>query len=1002
MNMRVQVEEKAVPPGLDAFLSALVPAGYAGDIARDRATRIVHATDNSIYQVEPAAVLFARDGEDVARVVRLAADHGIPLSPRGGGTGTNGQSLTRGVLVDTSRYMNRILELDLERQMVTVEPGVVLNQLNDYLQPYGLFFPPTVSTASRATLGGMVATDASGKGSRIYGKTSDYIEAMEIVLANGETFQVETMPVAEARELARREDAAGRIHREVLRVVDENAELIASIFPEMNRGLTGYNLKHVLGEDGSFRLPYLLAGSEGTLAFTTRLTLRLRRRPACRALVPVRYATFQAALVDVQRLLQAEPAAIEILDDTILSLARQDVVWGEIESVLGSDDDRPVGGLNFVEFVGETQDEVDAALALLSNLLAAQPGTVLDWKIVTDARTIAGLWSLREKAVGLLGRLGGGKQGTPFVEDTAVPPERLAPYVEEFRAILDRHGLAYGMFGHADVGCLHVRPALDMRLPEDAALIRPVSDAVAALTRKYGGLLWGEHGRGYRGEYSPFFFGGKLYDELCALKRVFDPLNLLNPGKLASVDATLYPVERIDAVPLRGEKDRAIAAPLQRDYDRAIACNGNGACFNWDRHDPMCPSYKLTRDRRHSPKGRAAMLREWARSTATTTGDALPDTAIEEQLKASLDLCLSCKACSSQCPVKVDIPAMKSRFLHRYFKHRRRPLRHRIVAAMEPGLSLARRFPTVANLGLRLMALSRLARWTRLVDLPALSVPVPAPRLSRADLDWLAADSWHDEIILLEDNFTSSFDGRVVDAVAGLLSRLGYRVHRAGPTANGKALHVLGMLDEFAKVAGTARAYQSGLLATGLPVVGIEPVTVLMRDHEYAGPGLGEPLHIQSLDEFLAKALESGRLGQAHPAFTAAAYHLFPHCTEKTAKPGTGQAWARVFHHFGLDLKLPTAGCCGMAGLFGHEAEHAQMSKNLFAMSWAPRLADLDPSTVLATGFSCRCQTKRCAGFSPLHPAQVLLAHLDSLPRSPQDAVPNSRPIPHSQQGEPR
>lgn len=980
MNMRVRVDEKAVPPGLDAFLSALAAAGLAGDIARDRASRIVHATDNSIYQVEPAAVLFPRDGNDIARIVGLASDHRIPLSPRGGGTGTNGQSLTRGVLVDTSRHMNRILALDLERQRVTVEPGVVLNQLNDYLQPYGLFFPPTVSTASRATLGGMVATDASGKGSRVYGKTSDYIEAMEIVLANGETFQVEAMTIAEARRLAKREDTAGRIHREVLRVIEQNEGLIASTFPEMNRGLTGYNLKQVLGEDGCFRLSYLLAGSEGTLAFTTRLTLRLRKRPACRALVPVRYATFQAALIDVQRLLAAEPAAIEILDDKILSLARQDMVWGAIENALGGNDGKPVGGLNFVEFVGESREEVEAGLARLSRLLAEQPGIVLDWKIVTDGGTIASLWSLREKAVGLLGRLGGGKQGTPFVEDTAVPPEKLAPYVEEFRAILDSHGLAYGMFGHADVGCLHVRPALDLRIPEDAALIRPVSDAVAALTRKYGGLLWGEHGRGYRGEYSPFFFGGKLYEELCALKRAFDPLNLFNPGKLASADAARHPVERIDGVPLRGEKDRTIAAPLQRDYDRAIACNGNGACFNWDKHDAMCPSYKLTRDRRHSPKGRAAMLREWARSTSTAETQVAAE--IEDELKASLDLCLSCKACSSQCPVKVDIPTMKARFLHRYFKSRRRPLRHRIVAAMEPGLALARRFPRTANLGLRLLTASGLTRRVGLADLPRLSVPASVPHLEQRDLTRLAAGASHAEIILLEDSFTSSFDGVVVDAVAALLAQLGYRVHRAAAAANGKSLHVLGLLDEFAKVAGAAKAYHSRLLATGLPVVGIEPVTVLMRDHEYAGPGLGEALPIHSLDEFLIEALESGRLGQPRALSQSGPYHLFPHCTEKTARPGTGQAWTRIFRHFGLELALPATGCCGMAGLFGHEAEHAGMSKELFAMSWAPRLADLAASNVLATGFSCRCQTKRCAGFSPLHPAQALLAHVESPARS--------------------
>ncbi|OWK19964.1 hypothetical protein AJ88_34950 [Mesorhizobium amorphae CCBAU 01583] len=303
-----------------------------------------------------------------------------------------------------------------------------------------------------------------------------------------------------------------------------------------------------------------------------------------------------------------------------------------------------------------------------------------------------------------------------------MPPEKLADFVAEFRALLDSHGLIYGMFGHADVGCLHVRPALDMKDPADAALIRPISDAVAALTKKYGGLLWGEHGRGFRGEYSPFFFGPELYGELCRIKAVFDPQNILNPGKLAAPNGHGH-VDRIDDVPLRGAFDRAIAPEHARRYERALACNGNGACFNWDADDPMCPSYKATRDRRQSPKGRAALLREWARlRSEAELGDepaALP--AIEDELHASLMTCLSCKACSSQCPIKVDIPAMKAQFLDAYHRRHRRRLRDHLIARVEPSLAIARRVSWLANPLLRTFSYLQLTEHVAgLVDLPAL------------------------------------------------------------------------------------------------------------------------------------------------------------------------------------------------------------------------------------------------------------------------------------------
>ncbi|MFD2263192.1 FAD-binding and (Fe-S)-binding domain-containing protein [Lacibacterium aquatile] len=954
-------DETPEQEGLAPFLSALVASGFLGEVATDDAARTVYATDNSIYQVRPRAILFPRDGADINRILRLADRFVVAVSPRGGGTGTNGQSLTRGVVIDTSRFLKAIHHLDIERGLVTVDPGVVLNQLNDFLKPHGLFFPPNVSTASRATIGGMVATDASGKGSRIYGKTSDYIEAMDVVLADGSDMRVERLTREGLVPVLEQADRTGAIHREVQRVVTEKTALISETFPKMNRGLTGYNLEHVTDEDGGFRLSYLLAGSEGTLAVTKALTLRVIPRPTHRALAAIRYADFQAALVDVRRLLQAEPAAVEIIDDKILSLARDDVLWSSIEGVLGGPTPVPVGGLNFVEFVGMSAEEVSTQVARLEKLLKQGDVATLGWTLVTDTPTINQLWSLREKSVGLLGRLGGHRPGIPFVEDTAVPPEKLADYVAEFRALLDSHSLSYGMFGHADVGCLHVRPALDMKDPADAALIRPISDGVASLTRKYGGLLWGEHGRGYRGEYSPFFFGPELYEELCRIKAVFDPKNLLNPGKLATTAKGA--IDRIDAVPLRGEFDRQIGKQFSADFGKALACNGNGACFNWDTADPMCPSFKATGDRTQSPKGRAALIREWAR--LETNGPSAALTRIEGQLRQSLSTCLSCKACAGQCPIKVDIPVMKARFLDRYYRKYNRPLRDYLVASMEVFLPLLRRLPRLGNAVLK----SAFPRWFGLVDLPALS-----HRTRRRSLQELHGKPDR-AVILMEDSFTGSFDDAAVQGVYDLLELLGYRVFCAAPKANGKNLHVLGFLGRFAPIAKAARDQLAELNATGLPVIGVEAVTGLMFEHEYIQDGEAASGRLWSLEQFLAAEIAAGRIAPVDLS-QKSDYRLLLHCTEKTSRPQTATLWTKIFAHFGLGVETPATGCCGMAGLFGHEREHKDLSLRLFELSWRQQISQQPPEKILATGFSCRCQTERFADFRPRHPAEALFDQL--------------------------
>lgn len=948
------------------LLRRLDQAGFAGDAEDGIGARQVASTDNSIYQVRPAAIVYPRTGDDVTLLVRTLADTGLSLTPRGGNTGTNGQSLNDGIIVDFARHMRGIGAFDPETNTVTVEPGVVLDQLNAFLKPHGRFFPPMVSTASRATIGGMVATDASGKGSRRWGKTSDYIVAIDLTLSDGTPWRAEPMTRAEAEVIAAGSGIVADIHREALRIVTERADDIAAIFPEMNRGLTGYNLQKTWDAAADrFFLGYLLAGSEGTLAITRSISLRVAHKPKKRALAVIRYAAFDTAMRDVQRLIAADPVAIEILDDKVLGVARSDIIWSSVEGLLGGASDAPVAAMNFVEFTADDDATIDTGLAALADI-----GPQGDMRIVRDDAAIGQLWTLREKSVGLLARLGGARQGIPFVEDTAVPPEKLADFVAEFRALLDGHGLNYGMFGHADVGCLHVRPFLDLRDPEQAALIRPISDEVARLTKSYGGLLWGEHGRGYRGEFSPLFFGS-LYPELQALKAAFDPHNRLNPGKLAAPAG--QPIDRIDGVSLRGEADRRIDATRSKDFDRAVACNGNGACFAWDSLDVMCPSYKATRDRAQSPKGRASLLRAWARLDSLaepTPAEVAERNALAADTQASLATCLSCKACTTLCPVKVDVPTMKSRFAERYWARRTRPLRHRVVAQMEAMLAVARRMPGIANgVAGSDRAKAALERTLGYVDLPAFAVADPQtlpPVVSKAKIDALPADARTNIVILVEDSFTASFDGPLVAAAGRVLTACGYTVLRLPPRSNGKVLHLLGMRDRFARIAARRMAEAKALADRGVRLVGLDAATALMFTQEFTEM-TGENVEVAGLETLLAEAIRQGRMPAA--ARKVPPQRLLGHCTEQALRPQALALWAEALAGFGIAAQPTKTGCCGMAGLFGHEAQNQTLSRDIFALSWADVTRD---DAMLATGFSCRCQTKRLTGRRPLHPVELI------------------------------
>ncbi len=937
---------------LPQLRDALRKAGFQGELETAIDSRVATAGDNSIYELLPDAVAYPKNINDISKIVEVVYQ-GFPtlrITPRGGATGTNGQSLNRGLIVDTSRHLDRVIALDAETMMVKVEPGITLDGLNRFLADYGLFFPPDVSSGSRATIGGMVATDASGRGSRLWGKTSDWIERLDLVLADGRRMTVGPTRI----EALGGNDRDSRLLKRLYQLLDSHRDAIDSRFPKMNRGLTGYNLQQAIGRDGWFDPQYLLAGSEGTLALVAAVTLRVIPRHHHHALVVVAHDDFNGTLKQMPELLTADPAAVEVLDDHLLDQAHR--------AGLLRDETIPpqAQGVAYVELVADDEETLAARIERVNAVVTPHRARfgVVAVTVASEPDEITALLEIRRRAVGLLGaiQVDGDRRPLAFVEDTAVPPEKLGDYIGEFRALLDHYGLRYGMYGHADVGCLHLRPALDMKLPTDRALIRAISDEVATLVQRYGGVFWGEHGKGFRGEYAPAFFGPELMPLLRQVKALFDPDNRFNPGKLATPDGS--PVIALDAVPFRGEADAAIPPPLAQAYAPAIACNGNALCQNFSPTMALCPSYKALRDKRHSPKGRAAMLRHWLRE---------PTPALETALADSLSQCLSCGSCGNDCPLGVDIPEMKSRFLDTHHRHHSRPLRDHLFALLEPVGAVGRRLPRLTNALLH----NRLGRAALhragLCDLPRFQPMQQRP----------ARDG---DVVLLPDSFNASFDGAVIDATARLLTELGYRVAVAPVLANGKALHVKGFRRRFEQVARRHRAAVARLAANGRPLLALDTATRRLHDHEYATI-LGEPppYRVQSLEAWLAEEIDAGRCATRPLQSETTAFRLFPHCQEQSGEPDSMASWQRIYAAFGLTLTVERAGCCGMSGLFGHETANAELSRRIFAQNWQHRLREEE--TVLVSGFSCRAQLRRHGYRHLLHPATLLLLLLLGQPR---------------------
>ncbi|RWR09602.1 FAD-binding and (Fe-S)-binding domain-containing protein [Paenirhodobacter populi] len=929
---------------ISPFRSALSAAGFLGEVETDTALRSAMSTDNSVYQIMPDLIVAPVDAADLVRLAAVLDTPPfltLPVTARGGGTGTNGQSLNRGVIVDLRRHMNRLMGVNTQEGWADVEPGIVLDDLNDRLRPTGWFFAPETSTSSRCTIGGMVSTDASGKGSRIYGKTSDNIIGIELARAEGLLSSMESPPGWAVAMLARAETAA-RTGR---------AAFIAHT-PRLNRRFTGYDLERACPPEGGFEWWRLFLGSEGTLGLISRIRVRLRRIEAGKRLIVVGFDSFRNALAAATPLIAADPTAVEVMDERVQAIAESAGILRRLPRTLQSLPGQKIAYV-FVEINGDDPALLDLRVNHCRQIVAGLPGAGAT-HVAADLDEIRDLWAIRSAGVGLLGKVDGPARPVAFVEDCVVPPENLPAFVDEFLAVLTRHDLGFGIYGHVDVGCLHIRPALNIDADADREKLVAVSDAVFALTRKYGGIFWGEHGKGVRGAYLRDWIGAEAYGALQGVKAAFDPAGRFNPGKLVS--------PRDDIMGISTTPFRPFNAPDGDPLTRAFRCNGNAQCLSYSEKTPMCPSFKATADLRHSPKGRADALRAW--HVAKRSGAVSPE--MEADLLGVLDGCLGCKACASSCPVQVDIPTMRSAFYADYFARHPRGIADQLtllaersspaIAAFSPLLRPV--WPFLARLGGALVGS---------VDLPGRIAPRPPADLCLSEAELQRGSLPDGTVILVQDWFTALFDPDLLaDFVAGF-SALGLHPRLLEMLPAGKAAQTMGDMVRFRRMATRLNARLQLAGRTGRPLIGMDPAFVMQLRQDYPKAGIHPPA-VQLPQEFLAAEMAAGRIA-ARPR-KSGKVRIMSHCTEATGVANAPALWKEVFAGLGITAEAPATGCCGMAGLFGHQTRHQTVSRKLFDMSWRRHTEDETP--LAATGFSCRCQTGRLSGRSPRHPLGLL------------------------------
>ena len=969
----------------------------SGEVRFDAYSRVLYSTDASIYQMEPVGVVVPRNAADLRAVIEVAKDNGVPVLPRGGGTSLAGQTVNHAIVIDFSKYLNQLLEINREEQWARVQPGMVLDQLNREVASQGLMYAPDPTTSNRACVGGGIGNNTCGSHSVIYGKTLDHIQEVSAVLADGSLADFRTLDADELEAKLSGTGLEADIYRGIRRIARENRAEIEARYPKINRRVSGYNLDEFL-TDEKFNMAQMVVGSEGTLCVVTESKINLVPRPTMTALSVLHFRDIVEASEATREVLKHDPSSVEVMDKILLDRSRESLGHSRSMSFIEGDP----GALLAVEFYGETEAELSGKMDSLKEDMTRRR---LGYACVNllDRSAQAAVWNVRKAGLGLLMSIHGDAKPLPFVEDPAVDPENLGEFVRRFDEIVHNHGTQAAYYGHASVGCLHIRPLVSLKDSAGVATMVSISDEISDLVKEFGGSMSGEHGDGIvRGVWTEKMFGSQIYEAFRDVKRTFDPQGIMNPGKI------------IDCPPMTdnlryGDDYQASSLSTTLDFtmDTNFAgavemCNGMGACRKLD--GSMCPSFMATREEEHSTRGRANLLR------AALSGK-LPEGSISSQrLYDAMDLCLECKACKAECDSGVDMAKLKYEFLDNYYKVNGRPLRNRVFAHINRISRLGSRFAPVSNwlasnsigrffaasfLGIhpkrRMPAFQRetFPKWFEKHRGDSPQPPLNPPQSPFTKGGGIAAATRNggsetatsegqavQTVVLFNDTFMNYNYPQVGKAAVELLEAAGFNVELANAGCCGRPMISKGMLSKAVEYARHNVDLLYRYAEAGVAIVGCEPSCILSFRDEYPEMLQDEKSrkvaeHVYMIDEFLMMLQEEGRLNlEFGDEIKKVLFH--GHCHQK-ALAGTASSVGVLGLPPGMEVELVNAGCCGMAGSFGFEKEHYDISMTIGKQALFPAVNGKGEDwEVAVTGVSCRQQIEDGTGRKARHLVEIL------------------------------
>ncbi|RAJ16181.1 FAD-binding and (Fe-S)-binding domain-containing protein [Olleya aquimaris] len=950
-------------------------ASLDGSLHYDDLLKTLYATDASVYRMLPLAVAYPKNKTDIKKLIAFAKANNTSLIPRTAGTSLAGQCVGTGIVVDVSKYFTKIIDLDIENKRVVVEPGVVRDQLNNYLKPHGLFFGPNTSTSNRCMIGGMVGNNSSGTTSIKYGVTRDKVIQLHTILSDGNEAVFKSLTTEELQNKLNQDDLEGQIYKQ-LHTDLSSKDIVNEIKthfpkPEIHRRNTGYAVDDLLKEDG-FNVSKLLAGSEGTLAFTTQITLQLDDLPPeHRVMVAMHFSSIEECLKAVIPAMKHDLFTCEMMDKTILDCTKHNKTQEENRYFIQGDPQAILMCEVRSNSIEEAKHKANQLITAIEKTKLSYANPVLIEENIDKAN------NLRSAGLGLLGNIIGDKKAVACIEDTAVALPDLANYINEFTALMTSYNQDAVYYAHAGAGEIHLRPILDLKTAEDVVLFRKITSDVAHLVKKYNGSFSGEHGDGIvRAEFIELMIGSKNYQLLKRIKHTFDPDNIFNPRKIVGA----FPMDKnLRYLPNRVEPevntllDFSASQGILREAEK---CNGSGDCRKLPEFGgTMCPSYRATRNEKDTTRARANALREYL------TQSEKANKFNHKELKDVFDLCLSCKACASECPSSVDVASLKAEFLYQYQKENGVSIRTKLFAYNNKLNQLGRQFKGVSNFmfsnGLTSALIKKSLGVAPKRSLPLLS-SISLNNYYKSIKNQLVNNDFIKTVYLFNDEFTNQLDSEIGQDAIQLLTALNYKLELIKSEESGRAFISKGLLEQAQKVANQNVNIYKDLISEETPLIGIEPSAILTFKDEYprlcndkvSAKAIAK--HTFLIEEFISNEIAIGNIKPEQFTLQEKTIKFHGHCHQK--------AQSNQIHSFNV-LNLPKnykvtlipSGCCGMAGSFGYEKEHYKVSMQVGEQTLFPAVRKAPETTVIAAnGTSCRHQIKDGTQRVALHPISIL------------------------------